>query len=150
MPEHSATTADLPAPYDRDPAAWAPSPPHAAKSFVPGWRIVEGKAADATLTSVPWTTLPADELRRLLLLAAGAFDAAELQSTHAPRYRKGLKTRAYLVAWNLWNHDQEHGTSRGAIPATHPWWDTEPGDKDTPRLYLRQELTALLDTASAA
>lgn len=146
MPEERpATTNELPAPYDRDPAAWAPSPPHAGKSLTPGWRIVEGKAADTTLRSVPWDTLPSHELRRLLLLAAAAYDAAELQSTHASRYRSSLKTRAYLPAWNLWIHDQEHGTSLGAIPATDPRWDTKPGDKDTARRYVRQELAALLD-----
>jgi hypothetical protein len=149
MPERSATISDLPTPYDRDTAAWTPSPPRSRKSFVPGWRIVEGRAADAILKGVDWRTLPVDELRRLLLLAAAASDAAELLSTHAPRYRSGLRTRARLIAWNLWNHDQEHGTSRGAIPATDPRWETGPGDKDTPRRYLRQELAALLDAAAA-
>ncbi len=144
-----ATTFDLPAPYDRDPAAWAPSPPHARRSFVPGRRIAEGRAADAALRSgASWDTFPAEELRRLLLLAAAAFDAAELQSTHTPRHRKTLGTRAHLVAWNLLIHDQDHGTSRGAVPATDPRWEIGRGDKDTARLYVRQEVAVLLDAAA--
>lgn len=136
----------LPDPYGRDPAGWAPKSRRSPRSIAPGRRLAEGQAADAALRGTAWITLPVGELRRLLLLAAAAFDAAELQSTHTPAssYRKGLKTRAYLVACCLWDHDQDHGSSRGPIPATDPHW-TEGKHHGNLLDYVRQELAVLLD-----
>ena len=90
-------------------------------------------------------------MRRLLLLAASAFDAVELQSTHTPgsSYRKGLRTRVYLVACCLWDHDKDHGGSRGPIPAADPHW-IEGKDHGNLLDYVRQELAALLDDEATA
>lgn len=152
MTTKSAATIDLPAPYDRDPEGWAPKPPHSPRPAT-GRRIAEAQAAHKTLygrsrngTDLRETLAP-DEIRHLALLAAAASDAAELQSTHTPRYKSTLNTRAHLIAWTLWDHDQEHNTSRGPIPATDPHWaDDKHGNL---RGYVRQELAALLDDDAA-
>lgn len=152
MTTKSTATIDLPAPYDRDPEGWKPRPPHSSRP-APGRRIAEAQAAHKTLYGRSSNgidlreILPPDEIRYLTLLAAVASDAAELQSTHAPRYKNTLNTRAYLIAWTLWNHDQEHNASRGPIPATDPRWaDDKRGNL---REYVRQELAALLDDEAA-
>lgn len=154
MPESSAPTG-LPAPYDRDPATWRPTSATSERKIAPGRRMMEGNAADKTLRARDtggasgWDGFAPDELHRLLVLAAAAADAAALQSTHAPRHVSTLGTRAHLIASCLLDHDQDHGTGRGPIPAGDPQWITRPGDKHTPRAYLRQELAALLDAEAA-
>jgi hypothetical protein len=147
----SPASIDLPAPYDRDPEGWAPKPPHSPRA-APGRRIAEAQAAHKTLygrgsVRIVRETLPLDEIRHLTLLAAVASDAAELQSTHAPRYQSVLNTRAYLIAWAIWDHDREHTSSRGPIPAADPRWDD--GKRGNLRDYVRQELAALLADEAA-
>ena len=151
MTPESPTDSDLPVPYNRDPGGWAPRPPRAPRSVAPGPRLTEAQAAHvaifgrgATVTDL-WDAHPAGGTRRVLLLAAAAADAAALQSAHAPRYKRGLETRAHLIAQCLYDFDEEHGTGRGPIPVTDARWAIVPGDRETPRRYLRQELTALLD-----
>lgn len=153
MTTKSPAAIELPAPYDRDPEGWAPRPPHSPRA-APGRRFAKAQAAHKSLYGRSrngtdlWETLAPDEIRHLALLAAAASDAAELQSTHAASYKSILKTRAYLIAWVLWDHDRVHNTGRGPILATDPRWvDDKDGNL---RDYVRQELAALLDDEAVA
>lgn len=132
---------ELPASYADDPKGWVVPPPYMTQAVAPGERIVEGRAACATLfgRGSIYDRVPPDERRRLLLLSAAAADATAAQSTHALGYRTRLTHKAAGLAKFLLDHDREHGTGRGRHSATDPRWTDE---IESVRAYVRQEWSA--------